>query len=604
MSRNSKLILATALFGAALFGASCGGGGGGTTAGTGTGGGGGGGGGGGTPSPTEEGRVLAQFGVGSVGAVVGNPVRICRLMSNKRVECGSDLNPSADEELHYVYEFDNGNVVLRGSSNKLYFFDGTKVEKLDKFRPLGATSATPETPAPDGITIPAGATYYATRNFVIMLASNEVVAVSKDGKVIRDNESGATYSLPSVGASCEAVNKTVGLTTTTYELKVNGTSSDTTIPILRAEAGEKYLVQHPTNNKIYLSDSICSASGLEVATISSVDDAKMVKVGNDFYIAVRVGRSLHYYEVLGTRVNNRTSSALDNVLHATGTNEYYYALDGRGRLYVINTSTRVNVFNTDGTGAGFANLPTGTNLAGLLGLADRVLARDTSSGGKVYQITTTGFTASWADKGTILYDAVNGCTHQNDTRDVNGVGTNFIRCVHENSSNTTLYSLTYDSGSGLYGSANRTFTTATFGGTIWATNKALVKAGSTIRLCTTTSTTTPTISCNNTDLPALDPTDINSYLKFNGNNVFYRIGTSAPFTLKVGNIFDPPSALPITVSSLPSGGNASFNLNKFAFSFGPESCRNQILYFSSRTATPERYDLPSGTCVKRILKVY
>ncbi|MFZ8785268.1 hypothetical protein, partial [Thermocrinis sp.] len=67
-------------------------------------------------------------------------------------------------------------------------------------------------------------------------------------------------------------------------------------------------------------------------------------------------------------------------------------------------------------------------------------------------------------------------------------------------------------------------------------------------------------------------------------------------------------SLPITVSNA-SGGNASFDLTRFAFSFrpatAPSGCNTQILYFSSRTASPKTYTLDrANTCVKRILKVY
>jgi len=101
MSRKSKLILATAVFGAALFGASCGGGGGGgtaTTTGSGSGSGGGGGG-GETPSPTEEGQVLALLDVGTASAGTLKPVTICQLKSDNKAYCGNDLNPSANVDL-------------------------------------------------------------------------------------------------------------------------------------------------------------------------------------------------------------------------------------------------------------------------------------------------------------------------------------------------------------------------------------------------------------------------------------------------------------------------------------------------------------------------
>jgi len=593
MSKKSKLILATALFGAALFGASCGGGGG-TTAGGGSGGNGGGGGGGGgnqPPPATEDGKVLALLNVGSAGAGAVNPVAICKLMSNNKADCGNDLNPNADLDLEYVYEFgngNNGNVVLKAGST-LYFFDGNQVKRLTKYRTLGGTS---DTDAPGGITIPSSPIYYATDDgdFVILVdnsgTTKHLVVITSSGRVIKDSGS-SNYT---VDTSCEAVTKG----TTTYKLNADGTSSSTTIPTTLVSAGGKYLVQNG-NDDIYLSSDGCSASGVFVDNISNVDDAKMVKVGNDFYIAVRDDDDLYYYKVSGSTVTDFTSSG-PITLH-TGPTENHYALDGMGRLYAITAADTVSVYNVDGTPAGTATVSSAT-FAGLLGLADRALAKD---GSNVYQITTTGSTASAADKGTVLYDAVNRCTAAG-TRDINGVGTNFIRCAYVGGGNTYLYSLTYDSGSGLYGSANYNFGSVTFNDVLWAPNKALVSVDSpaTIYLCNTT--TTPSISCSSTDLPDINPTNIdtNKYLKFYENNVFYLSGS----TPKVGDIFGTISSLPIAVSSL-SGGNASFNLTKFAFSFKPggATCNTQILYFSSTTSSTA-YALPSGTCVERILKVY
>lgn len=582
MSKKGKLILATAVFGAALFAASCGGGdNGGTTAGGGSGGSGGGGG----TEPTVEGRVLALLDVGNVSAGLSKPVTICQLKSDDKAYCGSDLNPTADVELEYLYEFGNGNVVLKGASNVLYFFNGSQVIRPTSSRPLGASSTTPETPEPTGITIPTGATVHATPNFVILVdnsgATRELRVITSSGKVIKD--SGSSDFI--VNASCEAV--TQG--TNTFKLNTDGTSSPTTIPTTLAEAGGKFLVKD--GDDIYLTSDGCSASGVKVATISDVDDAKMVAVvegtSTVYYIAVRSNdTNLRYYKVSGTTPTPLNTSIS---LYATDTDKYYYALDGRGRLYAITDANQVSVFNADGTSAGRTSV---TGVAGLLGLADRVLAK---AGTNVHEITITSSGVNAVNKGTVLYEVVDRCTHTS-TIAIDGASTNFIRCAH----NSRLYSLTFDSGSGLYSKASHSITSIS--GVEWATNKALVKAGTTIHLCNTT--TAPSISCNTTDLPDTDPTNINLYLKFNGNDVFYRSGS----TLKVGDIFGPPSALPITVSSpsSPSGGNASFDLNRFAFSFGPASCRNQIAYFSSRTASPKTYTIvqPSNACVGRILKVY
>jgi len=600
MSKKGKLILATAVFGTALFAASCGGGGGGgTTAGTGTGGGGGGGG-GGTPSPTEQGRVLALLNMGSASAGAVNKVAICRLMSNNKAECGSDLNPNADVTLEYVHEFSNGNVVLKDSDNKLYFFDGSQVKKLTTYRTLGGISDIND---PAGIAIPSSATYYVTPNFVVMHGSGgKLVAVSKDGKVIKEDSS---VTINGTKLSCHEVVTKGG---TDYKLKVDGTSYSTTITIpddILTSAGGKYLVkvQEGPKYKIYLSDSKCSASGVLVDTLSNdINDAKMVKVGDDFYIAVRAGTggtNLYYY-----RVSGNTSTPLNTSITLHSADKYYYALDGRGVLYAITAADTVSAYKPT-NGASITPAATVSGVAGLLAFADRVLAKVTTSSGdnKAYEITATDSGVNAVDKGGgSLYTALNRCTDANTQR-VDGEGTNFIRCLYDGGATEVLYSLAYNSGNyqsasyDLPGASSSSIAKALFG-----VGKVLVRPGgsSTIYLCNTT--TTPSISCSVTDLPDIT-ISINNYLKVNGNDVFYRIGSSGLYTLKVGNIFDPPSALPFTASSA-SGGNASFDLNRFAFSSGPDFCRNQIIYFPSRNASARRYDLPSGTCVARILKVY
>ena len=604
MSRKGKLILAAAVFGAALFGASCGGGGGGTAAGGGGGSGGGGGGGGGggnqPPPATEEGKVLALLDVGSAGAGTVKPMTICKLMSNNKVECGNDLNPNADLNLEYVYEFGNENVALK-AGDVLYFFNGSQVIKPTSYRALGATS---DTSAPGGINIPSGTvTYYATDDFVIIHSTgggNTVIAVSKTGKVIKDTG----ISSSNIDESCETVTKSG----TTYKLNTDGTSSNITATIpdeVLYSAGDKSLVRKGT--RVYLSDSGCSATGVLVDTLSSgvsINDVYMVKVIDSnnnphFFIAIRTSansnRDVKYYRVSGN-ASTPLNTTID--LHTTP-DKYYYALDGKGRLYAITAADTVSVYNTDGTSAGTASV-SGVTFTGLLGLADRALAK---TGTNVYQITTTGSTASAVNKGTVLHEPVNKCTDATNTRATDGEGTNFIRCA----ANTGLYSLTFDSGTGLYSKASHSVSISSDNDVKWATNKVLVKPSTgSIQLCSTT--TTPSISCSDTDLLDLNPTNINSgkYLKFNGNNVFYLSGTSP----KVGDIFGTQTTLPIAVAPppapQPSGGNASFDLTKFAFSFKPAgaACNTRIAYFSSPTATPKLYALPSGACVERILKVY
>ena len=601
MSRKSKLILATALFGAALFAASCGGGGGGgTTTTTGSGSGSGGGGGGGeTPSPTEQGKVLALLDVGTVAAGTFKPVTICQLKSDNKAYCGNDLNLSEDADLKYLHEFPNGNVLLvkEGASRIGYFFNGSQVIKLDKYRPLGASSSTPETTEPGGITIPdpnaSGTNVYVTPDFVILLTNSDkdLVVVTSSGKVIKDSHSGAM----SVNAVCETVTKG-GIT---YKLNVDGTSSSTTIPTTLASAGGKHLVQDTSSYKIYLSDSECSATGVLVDTITGVDDAQMVKVGNDFYIAVRADTTLKYYKVSGNTLTVLNTIALSS------SSSSIYALDSNGVLYAVTTDPdtsddRVEAFKpTDGSSAGYYMIPSADIL---LPLADRVLVRETATGW--FEVSTTGSVVNARGLSTSLYAVLNRCTDATNTLKIDGVRTNFIRCLYDSGSTEALYSLAYNSGNyqgasySLPGGSSTEEAQALFG-----VGKVLVRPGgsSTILLCNTT--TTPTISCSATDLPDIT-TSIKKYLKVNGLDVFY---TNSGGALKVGNVFDPPSsALPITVSS-PSGGNASLDLNKFAFSFRPAGapCATQIVYFSSRTASQKTYTIAQpSTCVTRILKTF
>jgi hypothetical protein len=589
MSKKSKLILATAVFGAALFGASCGGGGGGGTASA-------------PPPPPPpppppgvDGQVLALLTTGSASAGTLKPVTICQLKSDNKAYCGSDLNPSENLDLNYLHELDNGNVVLRDpTSNVLYFFNGSQVIRPTSYRFLGATS---DTPAPGGITALTGTSvkWYATSNLGIMVdnsgTTRNLVVITSSGKVIKDSGS-SDYT---VYTSCEVVAKG---TTSYYKLNADGTSSNitTTIPDeVLDRAGDRVLVRK--NTKVYLSSSECSTSGaLEVVNASTTpDDARMVKVGNDFYIAVRAGTNLYYRKVSGSAIPVSV-----NITLASSPNKYHYALDGKGRLYAITDDNTVTVYNIDGTLLGTAPV---TDVAGLLGLADRALAKGSASTPNAHEITITGSAVNAVNKGTTLYDTVDKCTDGSNTKSVDGAGTNFIRCAH----NSGLYSLTFDSGLGLYSKASHS---VTINDVKWATNKVLVKlSSSSIKLCSTT--TTPSISCSDTDLPDFDITllkegSTDKYLKVNGNNVFYYIGSTAPYTLKVGDIFGTISALPITVSN-PSGGNASLDLNKFAFSFTPAgaTCATQIAYLSSRTASLKTYTLAQpGTCVTRILKVY
>ncbi len=624
MSKKSKLILATALFGAALFGASCGSSGdGGTTPQTGTGSGGGtgggtgggGGGGGGTPSPTVEGRVLALLDVGTVGAGTLKPVTICELRSNGTAMCGNDLNPTADLELQYIHEFSNGNVLLIGPSNVLYLFDGSRVRMLDTFRSLASATTSTQT---GGITAPISANAFISRlpNLVMMFDPGNLVAVAENGTVIKE-DSGVSH----VGASCPTVTKSG----TTYSISGNGnvTSVNRTINRVLASAEGKFLV-HDSNNRLYLRDDPCLPDGQPVglASIANVQDAQMVKVGNDFYIAVRHGASgnqLNYY-----KVSSSDSTLLTTRTMATGSGRFNYTLDGEGRLYAtVTAADKVDVYAYDrntGTITQITTTALSANVAGMLGFAERVLVRDNAATVNLYDITPTGGVQQITPADSNLQEHFDNCTHGTHTKAVDGIGTNFIRCMFDNGSQQRLSSIAFVNSQYRRPNTFVTIASGTTGATqfdiLFGANALIVRhaVDNRIRLCTTTSTTSPSISCSDTGvLNAARPLGFapldslanfyRSYLKSRESEVSYRSGTA----LFVGNVFNPTPISSISISDA-TGGNASFDLTRFAFSFQPAGalCNTQILYLSSPTASQKFYTIaqPSNACVTRILKVY
>jgi hypothetical protein len=564
--------------------------------------------------------------MGSVGAGIGMPVTICQLKSDNKAYCGSDLNPSADLDLKYVHEFQNGNVLLV-ADGVLYLFDGSQVKRLDTFRSL--TSTTTNTVA-GGITVPTDAFISRLPNLVMMFnASGEFVAVTENGTVIKDTSVNYTQ------ASCPTVTKG----TSTYSISANGnvSSLNRKIQSVLASAGGKFLV-YGSDKRLYLRDDPCLPDGVSIslAPIDNVQDAQMVKVGSDtFYIAVNNG-DLRYYRVSGS---SSTLLATVNGVAAGGQflgGRFDYALDGEGRLYVaVDTngdaaSDQVDIYNPNNTtGRPDTSTAAGAfgsrNVVAMLGFANRVLAIDDAATPNLHDIQPNGTVTTLAADGTLNQHFQN-CTDAK-TKAVDGIGTNFIRCLYDDGTvggnGQRLSSIAFVGGQYRRPNALVTIAPAPGAGTprpevaandiLFGANALIVRhaTNSLIQLCTTTSTTSPSISCSDTGvlnasgkpLGFADFSYLYSfYLKSNGSRVFYRNGT----TLFVGNIFDPPSALPITASSA-SGGNASFDLTKFAFSFKPAgaSCETQIAYLPSPTGPVKFYTLDkANTCVARILKVY
>jgi hypothetical protein len=657
MSKKRKLILAAAVFSAALFAASCGGGGG-STAGTGggsggngssggSGGGGGGGGGGGTQPPpaSVEGKVLAVLttGVATAGAV--NPVAVCELKSDNKAYCGSDLNPSENAVLTYIHEFPNGNVVLVGPGAVLYFFnaENNTLTKLTTFRALNGTSGTVAT----GITIPAGSRFHATANFLMIYNGNDLVAISNTGNVIRDD------TVANINPNCE----TAVRGPFTYTLNADGTTTSTTAPLptVRASAGGRFLVTIPTGggNDVYLSNSGCGLvnSVLIMTAVNNFADAKMVEFGGSYYIAIRygaAGTTLDYYRVTGT---TRTTLQTGLGLRIAGAN--LYDIDGRGYLYHNTATDNIRAVTPGGAHLAAVDLDgaaaTG-RVDGILAFNDRVLAKDNSGAAPVVYdvfINNAGLLAGTPNPagadGTALDRCLGlgGAVPARNVVDVNGRSTPLIRCVSDenqipgnppppNAGEREWLSVFVHNGNGNYSSTSVPINNNSANGTAannvvqdnvrHGANGVLVvtrdNAGdlNPIYLCTITTAPTFNVSCSATDLPnpvgnlpIRDTTRIypnTALLKFNGNNVFYLSGTSP----RVGNMFGTPQSLTTGVA-FATGGNATFDLTKFAFSFSPvgapPGCNTQVAFFSSTTAAPKFYTLSTAnTCVARILKVF
>jgi hypothetical protein len=339
------------------------------------------------------------------------------------------------------------------------------------------------------------------------------------------------------------------------------------------------LVQHPTNNRIYLSDSECSASGVEVDAISGVNEAKMVVDGNgNFYIAIRSGTTtLNYYKVSGNTASEISLSPNPTLYNPGGSDnpKYSYALDGEGRLYAINNSANDEVIVYNKNGARISNATVyGANSSGnLLGYKNRVLSR---SGTHVYDIYQNGTNSVAND--TLSYIAqqpLTRCTHT-DTKGIDGEGTDFIRCAYSSGGDRFLYSLRYSGGNYLVASKD---IPSAINSVDFVAGKALVNSNN-YPLCTTTDA--PSISCENTNAPAFDRTLLrdgndNKYLKSDGmNKVLYTSGG----VVKAGDIFGPPTDVLIPASGV-SGGSASFDLTKFAYIPGSGSCLTLIAYLST-----------------------
>jgi len=177
MSKKGKLILATALFGAALFGASCGGGGGGGTASA-------------PPPPppppppasdVAKVLVLAAKGTSSAGATVGLYEGTIR--SDGTVSWSSDKLPG-ENLLDYYHEFSNRSVLLYDENDySVYLYTGGTLNPVTTGFTVSGGTITPITMTTSVANTSVHNIFLP--NFVVIHASSELRIITSSGAIVR-----------------------------------------------------------------------------------------------------------------------------------------------------------------------------------------------------------------------------------------------------------------------------------------------------------------------------------------------------------------------------------------------------------------------------------
>jgi len=435
MRKSRKAVLASAIFVMSVL-ASCGGGGGGS--GTGTGGGslptdvgsppGTGGGSPGTDTGTSPGtgvsgetvKVLAQTLSGNKQQIV-----ICDLKPDNTISCGKDINPDANIRLMYLHELSDGTTVLVDNNNKVYYFDqatGT-LNKLTSGKDVDGN------PINNQLDLSGYTRLYGHPNYAVLTGEDyntDHLFITKSGQYIQKPNS--NYSLLTLFKGKNTILAIMDIFHT-YRIDANGNVSeimDNGTPVqfqkFLITLGDNILFHDATNSINLLKDD---GTLLKLDTISEPADAQMVKVGNDFYVAVRDGTNLYYY---------RNNKKLLNSPIALGSNanRTYYALDGSGNLYYYDGSN-VKVITTGLVAS--SNAQAISSFGGLIGTSVGVIASDTANN-QLYLLSTSGNTiTSKTSTDTNLLNAVNTCINgksQIKTGAVKDEGTNKVMCVGSN----------------------------------------------------------------------------------------------------------------------------------------------------------------------------
>jgi len=479
MSKKGKLILATALFGAALFGASCGGGGGTAS----------------TPPPpppppppasdVAKVLVLAAKGISSPGATVG--LFEGTVKSDGTVVWSPDRHPG-DNLLEYCHEFSDRSVVLCDIANRsVYLYTAGSLNQVITGVTVDGSTITPTTfpsltffpnerliylpnflvmdfgPSPDVdyIITPNGRIVftesttderlvYAGKDYLVVGddATDEFVyIIKKDGSVTVLDWDDTTAGIQAIDdGSVRLLDRVQG----TDIILLGHTSSSANAVYVILEDGTPVRITNSTN---------ASTGDDPVANISS---GKIIRDANgNIFVAINytggTNNLIQYFKIIPSGSGSivftpptpiNLGAIVDNPLRRGG-----YALDGNGRLYAItfasgnfNITTRfIDASNSLVTGPPHILTFSGTPTPVMLAFANGVLiSDDPTTPTTFYHVLGTNAPTNVALSSSVI-QAVSLCNQVNNTSElilennpaysgivqepVAGEGTNRLMCA-------------------------------------------------------------------------------------------------------------------------------------------------------------------------------
>jgi hypothetical protein len=450
MSKKSKLILATAVFGASLFGASCGGGGGGGTASA-------------PPSPPSPPAsdvakvlVLAAKGISSPGATVG--LFEGTVKSDGTVSWSSDKLPG-ENLLDYYHEFSNKSVLLYDVIDRsVYLYTAGTLNQVTEGFDVSSGIITPITITtglafssdyhiflpyflvmdygadvdviitPNGKIVYTDYTYaehivYAGKDYLVVGDGDTdeyVYIITKDGSVtVLDWDDSASGDDPIIGGSVRLLDRVQGT-----DIILLGHTSDS--------ANAVYVILGD-GTPVRITNSTNASTGDD--PVAEINSGKIVRDANgNIFVAINytdgTNNLIQYFKIIPSGSGSvvftppapiNLGEANDNQLRSGG-----YALDGNGRLYVIDydgTDFGISTYFIDAsnslvTGPTHPLTFSGTPTPVMLAFANGVLVSDDpSSPNTFYHVLGTNAPTNVALNPDVI-QAVSLCNRVNNTSEL------------------------------------------------------------------------------------------------------------------------------------------------------------------------------------------